>query len=183
MARSRHSGIFGRLRSATALFLVVAATLAMIGSAVAGDPPSAFRRLVARVMLQPQMKRDTADDRINYSTTTPVFAVPANPAKPINVSDATTFRAVYAEITLTDREPLALTPSGLGAEDVLLVVLRNEGNGHTYWMNRDVGLKGPSEVASKELVPLFGEDPQAKYKDVVDRINAALDTEAEGQAK
>jgi len=166
------------------LLPVVLAMPALIGLAVAGESPGAFRRLVNRVMLQPQMKKDTASDSIAYSTRTRVFAVPTDPAKPIDPNDGSTFMTVFAEVTLTDREPLALTPDRLGAEDVLLVVLRTEGTGHIFWKNRDAGLKGPGEVASKELVPLFGEDPQAKYKDVVDRINAALDAEAaEGQAK
>lgn len=166
------------------LHLAVFAMPALIGQAVAGESPDAFRRLVSRVMRQPQMKKDTARDSINYSTRTPVFAVPTDPAKPINPNDGSTFMTVFAEVTLTDREPLALTPERLGAEDVLLVVLRTEGTGHIFWKNRDAGLKGPGEAASKELVPLFGEEPQAKYKDVVNRINAALDAEAvEGQAK
>jgi hypothetical protein len=162
----------------------VVAMLALIAPAAAGDSPGAFRRLVDRVMLQPQMKKDTAKDHITYSTRTPVFAVPTDPAKPIDAKDASTFMMVFAEVTLTDKEPLSLRPEALGAEDVLLVVLRTEGTGHIFWKYRDAGLKGPGEAASKELVPLFGEEPRAKYKDVVDRINAALDAEAaEGQAK
>ena len=185
MPRGGHSPVLGCLHRPAIGFLPVAvAMLALIGPATAGEPPEAFRRLVNRVMRHPQMKKDTASDSIAYSTRTRVFAVPTDPAKPIDPNDGSTFMTVFAEVTLTDREPLALTSERLGAEDVLLVVLRTEGTGHLFWKNRDVGLKGPGEAASKELVPLFGEDPQAKYKDVVDRINAALDAEAaEGQAK
>jgi hypothetical protein len=185
MPRGGPAAILGCLRRPAIGFLPVSiAVLALIGPAAASDPPDAFRRLVDRVMLQPRMKKDTAKDHINYSTRTPVFAVPTDPAKAIDAKDPSTFMTVFAEVTLTDKEPLALTPEALGAEDVLLVVLRTEGTGHIFWKYRDAGLKGPGEAASKELVPLFGEEPRAKYKDVVDRINAALDAEAAaGQAK
>ena len=185
MPRGGHPAALGCPRRRAIGFIpVVVAMLALVSPGVAGDPPDAFRRLVDRVMLQPTMKKDTARDSINYSTRTSVFAVPTDPAKAIDPKDESTFMTVFAEVTLTDKEPLALTPERLGAEDVLLVVLRTEGTGHIFWKYRDAGLKGPGEAASKELIPLFGEEPQAKYKDVVDRINAALDAEAaEGQAK
>ena len=180
----RHSLLVQARWLATKTLPVTAAMLAMVVPAVAGDPPGSFRRLVSRVMLQPQMKKDTAADHISYTTTTPVFPIPTDPSKPIDARDLSTFTPVFAEVTLSDKEPLALRPEQLGAEDVLSVVLRTEGTRHIFWKVRDAGLKGPGEEASKKLVPLFGEDPQAKYKDVVDRINAVLDAEAaKGKAK
>lgn len=185
MPRGGHSAYRECVRRLVIGFLpAVFAMPALVGQAVAGESSDAFRRLVSRVMRHPQMKKDTASDSIAYSSRTRVFPVPTDPAKPIDPNDGSTFMTVFAEVTLTDREPLALSSERLGAEDVLLVVLRTEGTGHIFWKNRDAGLRGPGEAASKELVPLFGEEPQAKYKDVVDRINAALDAEAaEGQAK
>jgi hypothetical protein len=162
--------------------LAVFALLGVLSTAVVGaaEAPTGFQRLVKRVMLHPESKNDAAANHISYSTTTKVFRLPVDPAKPIDGRDPATFTPVFAEVTVSDREPLALAPEQLGAEDALLIVLRTEGTRHIFWKIRDAGLKGPAATGSKQLVELFGENQDAKYKDVVDRINAALDAEAAG---
>jgi len=154
------------------------------GPAGAEEPQSGFRRLVSRVMLQPQMKKDTGGKRIAYATTTPLFPIPTDLAKPIDEHQPATFTIVFADLSLSDNEPLAPSPDQLGAEDVLLIVLRTSGSGPIFWKIRDAGLRGLGEAALKELVPPFGEEQKARYRDVVDRINTVLDAEtAKGARK
>lgn len=171
-------------RSAPRLLLASIGAALLAGPLAAAEPVAPFTRLVTRVMVDPDLKLDTRSDRISYRTTTPEFLIPRDPARPIDEKDPATFDRVFAEVALTDKEPLALRVEQLGPEDAFSVVLRLPSSTHLVWQIRDVGLKGPGPAASKELVPLFGEDQKAKYKDVVDRINAALDAEAaQGAAK